>query len=255
MPQIGRAFLSATLVAAMSALGPTVVALPAGARVPVIVELFTSEGCSSCPPADTLLAQLIATQPVDGALVIGLSEHVDYWDRLGWKDPFSDARYTRRQNDYAGHDAGDNIYTPQMVVDGAASFVGSDRAAALAAIKKAATQPKRAIQLSWPTASPGHLEIDVPGAGDRQASRVFLVVIESGLSSKVTRGENGGHTLTHDGVVRRLVELGQTNAAGAYHAVVPVPLDAAWHRSATRIVVLVQQPGAAITAAGEINVQ
>lgn len=248
--------LGACLVVGIAAMGaPSVAARPAGPRVPVVVELFTSEGCSSCPPADTLLAQLISAQPVDGALVIGLSEHVDYWDRLGWKDPFSDARFTRRQNDYAGHDAGDNIYTPQMVVDGTASFVGSDRAAAVAAIKKAAARPMRTIQLTWPTATPGHLEIDVPAAGDRQASRVFLAVIENGLSSNVTRGENTGHTLTHDGVVRRLVELGQTSAAGAYHAVVPVPLDVAWHRSATRIVVLVQRPGAAITAAGDIHAQ
>lgn len=220
-------------------------------RVPVIVELFTSEGCSSCPPADKVLSQLIATQPVDGALVIGLSEHVDYWDRLGWKDPFSDARYTRRQNDYAARDTADNIYTPQMVVDGEAAFVGSDRAAALTAIRKAATRPKRAAHLAWQ--STGQLDIDIAAGNDRSASRVFLAVIEDGLANKVTRGENSGHTLPHDAVVRRLVELGQTTKEGAYRATVPVSLDAAWQRPSTHVVVWTQRPGEGISAVGQIS--
>lgn len=220
-------------------------------RVPVIVELFTSEGCSSCPPADKVLSQLIATQPVDGALIIGLSEHVDYWDRLGWKDPFSDARYTRRQNDYATHGTADNIYTPQMVVDGETAFVGSDRAAALAAVRKATTRPKRVVHLTWQSA--GQLDIEIAAGNDRSASRVFLAVIEDGLANKVTRGENSGHTLPHDAVVRRLVELGQTTKEGAYHATIPVALDATWQRAATRVVVWTQRPGEAVSAVGQTS--
>lgn len=234
-----------------------IVSAPAAApvRVPVIVELFTSEGCSSCPPADRVLRELVATQPVETALIIGLGEHVDYWDRLGWKDPFSAAQFSQRQSDYAARAGGDNIYTPQMIVDGGAPFVGSDRAAALAAVRKGAAQPMRQIRLAWAAASPDRLEIDVPAGGEPHASRVMLAIAESGLSTHVTRGENNGHTLVHDGVVRRLVELGQTNAGGEYHGVVPVPLDRSWSRGASQAVVFTQRPGGPITAAAVIAVQ
>jgi len=105
-------------------------------RTPVIVELFTSEGCSDCPPADTLLQTLITTQPIGGAEVIALGEHVDYWDRLGWKDRFSSAALTARQHGDQTLFNTDSIYTPQMVVDGRAEFVGSDAAAAKKAIDR-----------------------------------------------------------------------------------------------------------------------
>src|SRR5262249_23201319 len=122
-----------------------------GPPVPVLVELFTSEGCSSCPPADRLLSDLVAHQPVPGALIIGLSEHVDYWNNLGWKDPSSDHLSSARQSAYST--AGD-VYTPQMIVDGRDSFVGSERGTAIAAITKAASTPKAPITLSWTTGSP-----------------------------------------------------------------------------------------------------
>ena len=108
---------------------------------PVIVELFTSEGCSDCPPADTLLEKLIATQPVPGAEIIGLGQHVDYWDRLGWKDRFSSAALTSRQQLYQARFGTESIYTPQMVVDGRAELVGSDATAARKAIERALTAP------------------------------------------------------------------------------------------------------------------
>ena len=119
----------------------------AAAPMPILVELFTSEGCSDCPPADTLLGQLIRTQPIGGAEIIGLGEHVDYWDRLGWKDRFSSAALTGRQQLYQARFRTESIYTPQMVVDGRAELVGSDTNAARRAIERALTSPHGVVRI------------------------------------------------------------------------------------------------------------
>src|SRR5882724_13679252 len=116
-------------------------------RVPVIVELFTSEGCSSCPPADTLLSRLERAQPVAGAQITALEEHVDYWPHLGWVDPFSAPQYRVRQNDYAQHFSLENVFTPQMVVNGQAQFTGNDGARALQEIGRAAQIPSMQVEL------------------------------------------------------------------------------------------------------------
>src|SRR5438034_9672572 len=117
-------------------------------RIPVLVELFTSEGCSSCPPADELLAKLVAEQPVEKAQIIALAFHVDYWNKLGWPDRFSSPKFTQRQYDYATFFGGNRVYTPQMIVDGKAEFVGSDSKKAQAALHADAAQPKPAGTLS-----------------------------------------------------------------------------------------------------------
>src|SRR3954452_17804240 len=113
----------------------------AASRIPVLVELFTSEGCSSCPPADTLLGVLDEKQPIPGAEVIVVSEHVDYWNYIGWTDPFSSAVYSRRQQEYGRRLGLESVYTPQMVVDGQFQFVGSDERLATAAITRSARVP------------------------------------------------------------------------------------------------------------------
>ena len=120
--------------------------IPSAQRTPIIVELFTSEGCSSCPPADAVLAELESKQPVANANIIALGEHVDYWNYLGWSDPYSAAIFGERQQAYA-QSLNSNTYTPQMVVDGKAEFVGSNTSKALAAIAKAASEPKAKLEI------------------------------------------------------------------------------------------------------------
>lgn len=208
-------------------------------RVPVVVELFTSEGCSSCPPADRLLAALIEQQPVEGALVIGLSEHVDYWDRQGWKDPFSNPLFTRRQEVYAARFGTDRIYTPQMVVDGQAEFVGSDRDEAVVRLRSAATRSKVPVSLAWPTSDRWTIRVQVP-PGEVAGSDVWLALVEDGLSSTVTRGENQGRTLAHAAVARRLTKLGEVAKDGSFSAEPVVDIDGAWNRSAVSVVVFLQ---------------
>lgn len=180
-------------------------AAPAPPRTPVLVELFTSEGCSSCPPADQLLKKLAWDQDVPGAEVVALGMHVTYWDRLGWKDPFSLPVATRRQQDYGRVFGEDRVYTPQAVIDGQQELVGSDESGVRRAIAKAAKQPHARLAMTAAvdgTAFSAEVTIAELPAGANEPMEVKVVLTESGLTSVVKRGENGGRTLHHDAVVR-----------------------------------------------------
>ncbi len=217
-------------------------------RTPVLVELFTSEGCSTCPAADKLLALLDAQQPIQGVEVIVLEHHVDYWDDQGWRDPFSSAAATDRQKKYAfvRHGEGDQVYTPQMIVDGGAQFNGSKGALAQHAIEEAAKAPKTPIQLAWsgaPTENPRELHVQfaaVQGATSREKPEVFLAITESQLHSDVRRGENAGKALDHAGVVRELVSIGHVKAGDAFDTEARVKLGHDWNTQNLRAVVFIQ---------------
>lgn len=183
------------------------IALMAQSRAPVIVELFTSEGCSSCPSADKLLADLERTQPVPNAQILVLSEHVDYWNRLGWRDPFSSAQFSRRQNDYSEAFRKDGVYTPQMVVDGRAEFIGSSGRDAKRAIQDSANRLKASVTL---TRDAGGLIVNIEQVPSKTDADVYLAITQNGLHSNITAGENSGRVLDHTGVVRTLTVIGKT---------------------------------------------
>ncbi|MFN7994109.1 MAG: DUF1223 domain-containing protein [Bryobacteraceae bacterium] len=212
----------------------TSVSVPSPIRRPVLVELFTSEGCSSCPPADALLQKLDQSQPVPEAEVIVLSEHVDYWNDLGWSDPYSSAQFSRRQEAYSLRFRTSGPYTPQMVVDGGAEFVGSDWPKAMSTIAAAAKEEKLGVRL---VRSGNGLRVEIDPA--RHGGEVFLALAENNAASQVARGENQGRKLTHVAVVRRLEALGKWNGRSAFTREIPVPPG----DEALRVIAFVQEPG------------
>ena len=218
------------------------------ARVPVLVELFTSEGCSSCPPADTLLAQLATEQPIAGAEVIALEEHVDYWNHLGWTDPFSSRYFSARQEAYAKSFDSGSVYTPQMVVDGLNEFVGSNGREARRAIERASQSMKTPVKLAVTSAdsSTGKLlvtigKLSAATSGDK--AEVFLAITEAGLHLAVTRGENAGEDLHHSSVVRVLEKIGEADRQGdiAFSAEPALRIERGWKRENLRAVVFIQE--------------
>ena len=188
-------------------------AYSASTRTPVLVELFTSEGCSSCPPADAFL-QKLDQQPVPGEEMIVLSEHVDYWNHIGWKDPYSARYFSDRQSAYGRHFGLESVYTPQMVVDGSSEFTGSDTAQANKAFAKAMGNPKIAVALSsvklgGPNVVQAHLDIGpLPASFEMAEAEVYVAVALNRAESQVSHGENAGRRLVHVAVVRSMVKVG-----------------------------------------------
>jgi hypothetical protein len=218
-------------------------------RGPVIVELFTSEGCSSCPPADAALAKLEENQATANAEVIGLEEHVDYWNQLGWTDPFSSPEWTSRQQEYAEVFGSGSVYTPQMVVDGTTELVGSRGPEVRRSIEQAARRVKTMVTVvanGEETAGVKKFDVRVgklAGAEMGDDAEVWMAVTESGLHSSVTRGENAGEELRHASVVRSLQKLGAADKRQeiSFAGEPAVPVSSSWKRENLRVVVFVQE--------------
>jgi len=196
-------FLSVVLIAAAT---PS-----SGDSLPgvAVVELFTSEGCSSCPPADRVLQQLVASATDSARPIYCLSFHVDYWDRLGWRDRFSDASFTERQQRYSGTLKAKWVYTPQMVVNGQVEFVGSESGRAADAIAAALKQPAKAA-LSLHCAVKGEkgkgpVHITFAASAIPANTSMVIALVEREARTEVKRGENTGRSLVHVNVVRQLV--------------------------------------------------
>jgi hypothetical protein len=215
-------------------------------RTPVLVELFTSEGCSSCPPADALLERLDRSQPVSGAELIVLSEHVDYWNDIGWKDPFSSHEYSERQSAYAAQFGLGSIYTPQMVVDGHFELVGSDERRATQAIESATKVSKIPVSISLTDERTTTVHIEtgrLPPAIPAESASVFLAIADNSDESHVSRGENAGRTLKHVAVLRNLIRIGTVDKTAGFSRDMKVDLNAKNPRN-LRIAVIVQEAAA-----------
>jgi hypothetical protein len=207
----------------------------ASSRVPVVVELFTSEGCSSCPPADALLRKFDA-QPFPSAELIVLSEHVDYWNHIGWTDPYSSHIYSERQSAYGDRLHLDGVYTPQMIVDGAREFVGSNSEDAEKAISKAAGISKIAVLIT-----------DAKLEGDTLHARIEAGPLPAGVTRAdvilIAALENSGRRLTHVAVVRALKKAGSIAPGQPFSQEVAVKLEKHADAADLRAIALVQEPG------------
>ena len=220
-------------------------AMPA-TRKPVLVELFTSEGCSTCPPADALLVHLETEQPIPGAQVIAIEEHVDYWNQQGWNDPFSSSEWTLRQQDYVSKFKLPSPYTPQMIVDGQTQLVGGRAGETREAIQQAAQQQKAEVTLTpgKPSADGSErVEVRVDkltnlGSG---SALIWLAVTEKSLQSSVNAGENAGKDLRHASVLRVLRKVGTVDGKSPSFAATPeLKLKSNWNRDNLTVVAFAQ---------------
>jgi hypothetical protein len=210
-------------------------------RVPVLVELYTSEGCSSCPPADAFLESLSRDQPVARAQIIPVGLHVDYFNSLGWKDLFSSSTFTARQRSYSPVFGDDNLYTPQIVVDGRDLIEGTAKDEARRLIESAASRPHLPVSVTARIAADNiRLTIDAPAApAHGEKIQVIAAITEDGLSSVVTRGENNGRTLHHVAVARTVLGL---DALSTKVSVLEkqLPLGKGWGQAGLKAVVWLQ---------------
>jgi hypothetical protein len=242
LPSLAAVFAVAAMFGANA---PNRASIAADAPTPVVVELFTSEGCSSCPPADALL-QKFDTQPYPGAELIVLSEHVDYWNQIGWKDPYSAPAYSERQSAYCNHLNLDGAYTPQVVVDGTVEFVGSNAEQAQKAFEKAAGNAKIPVQISAVklegTRLTAHIETGALPAQSHKAD-IVLVLALNHAESQVKAGENSGRHLTHVAVIRSLQKAGSVKAGESFSGDVSTTVEKGFDLTQFRVIAMIQEPG------------
>jgi hypothetical protein len=218
--------------------------VPAAPKPGVLIELFTSEGCSSCPPADALLRDLDRVARPGIELVV-LGEHVDYWDGQGWRDRFSSSQYTGRQNDYVRRLHLASAYTPQMVVDGTREFVGNDVAALDAALAKAAAVPKTEIRISTMGSQDGVTDLRIftgPLPSGSKAADLYLAVADNSDETEVGGGENSGRRLFHVAVARSLRKLKSIRVDSPENSF-EIPLSNVSEPEKTRVIVFLQEQG------------
>jgi len=244
---LAGALLSLGLIAtARSCAGEAAAAFPTADEPPavILVELFTSQGCSSCPPADRLLSELEEIVGPD-VEVLPLAFHVDYWNRLGWRDPFSSPRWSERQSLYARAFDASRIYTPQLVIGGVFETVGSDRRSVLALIERARLENERRAEIEVTARlTGGVLAVEAKvGGGLSSAAELWVAVAENGLATEVARGENAHRSLANDHVVRRLEKLAEVEPGGREPGARELlELEDGWRRDRLEVVVFLQDP-------------
>jgi len=216
---------------------------------PILVELFTSEGCSSCPPADALLERMDASQPIPGVHLIVLSEHVDYWNHDGWKDPYSSSLFTDRQSAYV-HSLGLNTaYTPQFIIDGNLELKAGDPEGARKVFQKDLAEPKVSVRIDSVTVDPAtpavlHAHIGVHGDSAKHNLDIFVAIALDHAESQVSAGENAGHHLTHVAVVQELIKVGKLTKGKNFDQDVQLRLKPGTVANNVRIIAFVQEAGA-----------
>ncbi|MCA9401204.1 MAG: DUF1223 domain-containing protein [Candidatus Omnitrophica bacterium] len=202
-----------------------------------VIELFTSEGCSSCPPADQLLRDLTKKADNENINIFTMSMHVDYWNNLGWKDPYSQNQFTRRQYRYADHFNQESVYTPQMIINGQYAFSGYRRDLAVQYIEEALSNEASYILNVKPEHENNHMTVAYMMNPLPANARIYLAVVERHLTQKVISGENRGIQLKHDNVVRLLESQHLKDKKGEF----TIYYDPSWHKDSLSLVVFVQQ--------------
>ena len=199
---------------------------------PIVVELYTSQGCASCPPADAFLGELARREDV-----IALSFHVNYWDYIGWKDPFASAESTGRQRAYARALRESYVYTPQMIIDGRAHEVGSKRRAVDRRLDSMREGQKSKLDVRFTRNDEGGLSVTIPSAGRHQRAVVWMALYDRSHTTEIRRGENRGKTLTYHNVVRRISRIGTWEGV---EITIPISMPAAEMGARDGCVVIVQ---------------
>ncbi len=238
----------ALLVSLFAVCGVLRAAEPGAVRTPILLELFTSEGCSSCPPADNWVEKLDAVQPVAGGQLIVLSEHVDYWDHDGWKDPYSSAQLTARQRGYAQALGATEVYTPQIIVDGNQEVHLANGAQVKEVLLKAAGMQTIPLRIESVAIASGESDVltgrvTVDGSSEKRNGDVYVAVALDKTQTDVLAGENDGKKLTNVAVVKEMVKIGKLEKGKSFEQAFHVKLWPGADFGNLRVVAFLQEPG------------